>query len=125
MGLQFCIGSSGAGKSERLYRDVIRWSLEEENTRFFIVVPDQFTMQTQKELVTRHPRGGIMNIDVLSFGRLAHRIFEETGGGHRPVLDDTGKSLILRRIAAGCEDRLKVMGSHMRRIGYIDRKSVV
>ena len=119
MGLQFCIGSSGAGKSERLYRDVIRWSLEEENTRFFIVVPDQFTMQTQKELVTRHPRGGIMNIDVLSFGRLAHRIFEETGGGHRPVLDDTGKSLILRRIAAGCEDRLKVMGSHMRRIGYI------
>lgn len=119
MGLQFCIGSSGAGKSERLYRDVIRWSLEEENTRFFIVVPDQFTMQTQKELVTRHPRGGIMNIDVLSFGRLAHRIFEETGGGRRPVLDDTGKSLILRRIAAGCEDKLKVMGSHMRRIGYI------
>ncbi|WWR15133.1 helicase-exonuclease AddAB subunit AddB [Lachnospiraceae bacterium JLR.KK008] len=119
MALQFCIGSSGAGKSERLYADIIRQSMEEENTRFFIIVPDQFTMQTQKELVTRHPNRGIMNIEVLSFGRLTHRIFEETGEGGRPVLDDTGKSLILRKIAADCEEKLTVIGSHMRKIGYI------
>lgn len=119
MALQFCIGSSGAGKSERLYADVIRQSVQEADTRFFIIVPDQFTMQTQKELVTRHPNGGIMNIDVLSFGRLTHRIFEETGWGGRPVLDDTGKSLLLRKIAADCADELTVIGSHMKRIGYI------
>lgn len=119
MALQFCIGSSGAGKSERLYTEVIRQSVEEPDTRFFIIVPDQFTMQTQKELVIRHPRGGIMNIDVLSFGRLTHRVFEETGWGGKPVLDDTGKSLILRRIAADHEKELSVIGSHIRRIGYI------
>lgn len=49
---------------------------------FMIVVPDQFTMQTQQELVTMHPCQGIMNIDVLSFGRLSHRILEEWGRGH-------------------------------------------
>lgn len=119
MSLQFWIGSSGAGKSEQLYADVIRQSLEEPSTCFFILVPDQFTMQTQKELVTRHPNGGIMNIEVLSFGRLTHRIFEETGWGGKPVLDDTGKSLILRRIAAETADRLSVIGSNMKRIGYI------
>ena len=119
MGLQFCIGASGAGKSERLYADVIRQSMEEPDTRFFIIVPDQFTMQTQKELVTRHPQGGIMNIDVLSFGRLTHRIFEETGSGRKPVLDDTGKSLILRKIAADHAGELTVIGSNMKRIGYI------
>lgn len=119
MALQFWIGSSGAGKSEQLYADVIRQSIEEPERRFFILVPDQFTMQTQKELVTRHPNGGIMNIEVLSFGRLTHRIFEETGWGGQPVLDDTGKSLILRRIAADCADRLPAIGSNMRRIGYI------
>lgn len=119
MALQFCIGGSGAGKSEKLYTEVIRQSIEEPNTRFFIIVPDQFTMQIQKELVMRHPCGGIMNIDVLSFGRLSHRIFEETGGGGKPVLDDTGKSLILRKIASDCEEHLGVIGSHMRRIGYI------
>lgn len=119
MALQFCIGASGVGKSERLYAEVIRQSMEEPEKRFFIIVPDQFTMQTQKELVLRHPRGGIMNIDVLSFGRLTHRIFEETGGGRRPVLDDTGKSLILRKIAADHAEELTVIGSNMKRIGYI------
>ena len=42
-------------------------------------MPEQFTMQTQKELVSLHPAGGILNIDILSFQRLAYRIFEETG----------------------------------------------
>ena len=46
-------------------------------------------MQTQKDLCMAHPRGGIMNIDVLSFGRLAHRVFEETGKERQPILDDT------------------------------------
>lgn len=119
MALQFCIGSSGAGKSKRLYSDIIRQSIEEENTRFFIIVPDQFTMQTQKELVIRHPNKGIMNIEVLSFGRLTHRIFGETGEGGRPVLDDTGKSLILRKIASDCEEKLTAIGSHLRKLGYI------
>lgn len=31
-------------------------------------------MQTQKELVSLHPAGGILNIDILSFQRLAYRI---------------------------------------------------
>ena len=46
---------------------------------YMVLVPEQFTMQTQQDLCTLHPNHGIMNIDVLSFGRLAHRIFEETG----------------------------------------------
>ena len=65
----------------------------------YVLVPEQFTMQTQKDLVMQHPNHGIMNIDVLSFVRLAYRIFEETGGQALPVLDDEGKNLILRKIA--------------------------
>ena len=37
---------------------------ENRRGRFFILVPDQFTMQTQKDLVSLHDRKGIMNIDV-------------------------------------------------------------
>ena len=48
-------------------------------------------MQTQKNVVELHPGKGILNIDVLSFQRLAYRIFEETGGAMEVLLDDTGK----------------------------------
>ena len=106
MGLKFYIGASGSGKSHLLYKRVIEESVKNPHTNYLIVVPDQFTMQTQLELVRRHPNKGIMNIDVLSFGRLSHRIFEETGGNNRPVLDDTGKSLVLRKVAAELEERL-------------------
>ena len=58
---------------------------------FIVLVPEQFTMQTQKDLVSMHPRHGIMNIDVLSFARLAYRVFEETGTKQMQVLDDEGK----------------------------------
>ena len=58
---------------------------------YYVIVPEQFTMQTQKTLVEMHPQGGILNIDVLSFERLAYRIFEEVGGDTRKVLEETGK----------------------------------
>ena len=119
MGLRFYIGASGSGKSHMLYEHIIEESLQNPHTNYLIVVPDQFTMQTQLEMVKRHPNKGIMNIDVLSFGRISHRIFEETGGNDRPVLDDTGKSLVLRRVAAGIEEQLGVMKRNIRKPGYI------
>lgn len=76
-------------------------------------------MQTQKDLVMQHPNHGIMNIDVLSFVRLAYRIFEETGGQALPVLDDEGKNLILRKISGDYEKDLKVLKGNMKKLGYI------
>ncbi len=119
MSLRFCFGASGAGKSYRIYSEMIERSMEEPARNFLVVVPDQFTMQTQKELVSMHEREGIMNIDVLSFGRLSHRIFEEIGGENVPVLDDTGKSLVLQRVALGLKSKLPVLGSHLHKQGYI------
>ncbi len=119
MSLRFCFGPSGAGKSYRVYSEIIERSKKEPKKNFLVVVPDQFTMQTQKELVTMHERGGIMNIDVLSFGRLSHRIFEEVGGDDIPVLDDTGKSLVLQRVAASIKEELPALGSHLHKQGYI------
>ncbi|MGN0307773.1 MAG: PD-(D/E)XK nuclease family protein, partial [Lachnospiraceae bacterium] len=119
MALQFVFGGSGSGKSTCVYERIIEHSLREEKQNFFVLVPDQFTMQTQMDLVMKHPKGGIMNIDVLSFGRLAYRILEEAGGSRTPVLDDTGKSLVLRKVAAEAEERLPVLGKNLKRLGYI------
>ena len=119
MSLRFCFGPSGSGKSYRVYSEIMERSQKEPEKNFLVVVPDQFTMQTQKELVTMHEREGIINIDVLSFGRLSHRIFDEVGGDDIPVLDDTGKSLVLQRVAASLKEELPALGSHLHKQGYI------
>lgn len=119
MSLQFYFGASGSGKSQKLHEDIIRAARVNPQTDYLLIVPDQFTMQTQMDLVVEHPRHIIMNIDVLSFGRLTHRILEEVGYEDVPILDDTGKSLVLRNVAGQCADRLQVMGAHLHKIGYI------
>ena len=119
MSLQFYFGPSGSGKSRQLYQEITRRAGENPKQSFLIIVPDQFTMQTQKDLVLLNDRGGIMNIDVLSFGRLSHRILEEVGRQETPVLDDTGKSLVLQKVAAGMKEELPALGSFLHRQGYI------
>ena len=118
--LRFCFGASGAGKSTGLIEELIKRSFNNTGDDFLLIVPDQFTMQTQKDVVRMHPSHAIMNIDVLSFGRLSHRVLEETSRSSFSVLDDVGKSLVLRRVADILGDRLPVIGANMHKPGYID-----
>ncbi len=121
MSLQFIIGSSGSGKTYRLYRDLIDRSLREPDASFIAIVPEQFTMQTQKQIVTMHPDHGTMNIDIVSFNRLAYRIFEELAVEHLTVLDDMGKSMVLRKVAAQQRKNLTLYGGHLNQTGFINQ----
>lgn len=117
--MQLYLGNSGSGKSYQLYQKIIMWSLEEPDTHFLIIVPEQFTLQTQKDIVTMHPRHGTMNIDILSFERLAYRVFEEVGVLQTPVMDEIGKNLILRKVAEDKKKDLLLLGSNLKKLGTI------
>ena len=126
MALQFIFGPSGAGKSYYIYHKIIQESMENPKKQYLILVPEQFTMQTQKDLVSMHPRKGIMNIDVLSFERLAFRVLEETGDIRGELLEETGKSMVLRRVAQEKKKELKILGAKMDKQGYVSQlKSMV
>ncbi len=126
MSLQLIFGSSGSGKSEYVYRRVLQQSGEEPQRTFFVLVPEQFTMQTQRELVARHERHSILNVDVVSFNRLAYRIFDELGMGDLHILEETGKNLVLRRVAKERQEQLLLMKASMKKVGYISEiKSVI
>lgn len=119
MSLQIVLGSSGAGKSHALYEEIISKSMSNPNTNYIVIVPEQFTMQTQKDLVTMHPDHGILNIDILSFMRLAYRVFEETNTKSRLVLEDTGKSMILRKVIEAKKQELMLFQNNVRKQGFV------
>ena len=51
MSLQFIFGNSGFGKTTMIYEKIIKESMEHPKCRYYCIVPEQFTLQTQKDLV--------------------------------------------------------------------------
>lgn len=121
MSLQFIFGGSGSGKTRYLYEALIRQSMEEPKVQYFAIVPEQFTMQTQKDIVMLHPQHGTMNIDIVSFQRLAYRIFEELSVSSLAVLDDMGKSMVLRKVASEQKKKLGLFQGHLNQNGFINQ----
>lgn len=119
MSLHFVLGASGTGKSQSTYEWMIKEAMANPKVQYILLVPDQYTMQLQKQIVSMHPGHAIFNIDILSFSRLYHKVMEELGGDERTPLDDTGKNLILRKLASNMKDDLPVLGSLLERQGYI------
>lgn len=120
MALTFIYGAAGAGKSTYVQDMLIRMSGENPTGNYFLIVPDQFTMQTQADIVSRSKVRGILNIDVLSFSRFAYRIFEETGAPREMMLDDMGMSLVLRHVAGSVADKMPYIGRNLNKLGYIN-----
>ncbi len=125
MSLQFVAGI-GSAKTEYAIRRMIDRQTERKSGSSFIVVPEQYSMQTQKKLAEAHPSGCVMDIDVLSFNRLAFRVFEETGFDTGPLLDDTGKVLVLRKVIRENRESLVTLGSVLGKNGAVTKmKSLI
>ena len=55
MSLKLYIGSSGSGKSYKMYTSIINSAIDNPKNNYIIIVPEQFTMETQRDIVTLHP----------------------------------------------------------------------
>ena len=120
MALQFVFGSAGSGKSTFLYDMMGKEAAEHRDKQYFILVPDQFTLETQKTLVDKSGGSGILNIDVLSFHRLAFRVFEQLPAKERTILEDMGKTMLLRKVFSEQKDRLTYFKKGIDKPGFLD-----
>ncbi len=115
MSLTIYTGPSGAGKSTALFQHIIEESMRDAQQKFYVIVPEQSTMQTQKDIVRLHPHHGILNIDVLSFNRLAYRVFGEIGFRQEALLEEIGKTFLLEKIALEESEHLQYFGKTLQR----------
>ena len=79
MALRLWTGPSGSGKTRFLFDYVLNESEKNPDINYIVIVPEQFTLSTQREFIRLSRNHGILNVDVLSFARLAYKIFEEVG----------------------------------------------
>ena len=126
MSLQILIGDTNSGKSHTLVQHMVKHATAQPDERFFVIVPEQATLKMQKDVVKLHPAHAAMNIDVVSFDRLAHVVFSELGIDDSHVLDDIGKMLILRKVLKELQDDLTVYKNKIHLTGFAEEiKSVI
>ena len=76
--------------------------------RALLVVPDQFTLEAERELIAHSGTKALMDVEVLSLSRLGYRLLEELGGSKRTFIDKYGRHMILSSIAAEEREKLQV-----------------
>ena len=121
MALQFVLGSAGSGKSRKLYEMLIEESMERANENFLALVPEQYSMETQKTILTLHPRKGSFNIEVTSMNRLAFQVFEEQGINGYSILDELGKTLIIKKVLQDVKEELTVYKQKVSKPGFAEK----
>lgn len=85
--------------------------------RIVILVPDQYTLQAERNALENLEAPGLMDLEILSPGRLAMRVLSEVGGIARVRIDKRGRHMILRGILEEEKDQLIAFrgleGSHV------------
>lgn len=121
MSLQLIAGPSGSGKTHTLFTYALNEAKKHPELNYYVIVPEQFTLSTQRKLVDLSENHGILNVDVLSFARLSYRIFEEVGFNETSgiIMDDMGKNLVIRYLADKNSENLSVLSNNMKKLGYI------
>ena len=126
MALTFILGASGAGKTEWIYETIGRTAKEHPERTVLVIVPEQFSLQTMKDLILRSETKGMSNIEVLSFLRLSYRVFEELGVVPGELLSDVGKSLLIKRVVNRSAGSLRMFSANIKKAGFIDEmKSII
>ncbi len=124
--LEFVYGRSGFGKSTKMFADMIQASLAHPEKNYVVLVPEQATLSVQKTLLAMHPAHVLMNIDILSFQRMAYKVVEELHITLPPILNETGKMMILRKAVGESRESLEVFGKNLDRPGFTNElKSLV
>ncbi|MCL2360227.1 MAG: PD-(D/E)XK nuclease family protein [Defluviitaleaceae bacterium] len=96
MSLQFIFGPPGSGKTSLCLSQIDAAIQQEHPIPLYYLVPEQFSLQSEKLLLVN--RAATTRVQVLSFNRLAYRLFALLGGPTGQVADDLGKTMVLRKV---------------------------
>lgn len=110
MSLQIIYGRSGSGKTNYIFQEI---SKNINNGRKkYIITPEQFSFTAEKELLRclNNGESAVINAEVLTFARMAHRVASEVGGSNKTILSNCGKSMLIYSILADKKNNLKFLG---------------
>ena len=116
MSLQFILGPPGSGKTTHCLREME--AAIPGTAPLYYLVPEQFSLQSERLLLAN--RAATTRVQVLSFNRLAYRVFALLGGPPGQVADDLGKTMLLRKVLLEIADDLVFYARGADKHGFVD-----
>ena len=107
MGLRIIYGKSGSGKSEYCFSEIAK--LIENEKKIYIITPEQFSFTAEKKLMNAINSKAIINAEVITLSRMAHRVLQEIGGSKKTQLTKCGKAMLIYSILNEQKKNLKFL----------------
>src|SRR5690554_5072021 len=97
--LKIITGRSGTGKTTSIINIIVnRLNNPLDKSNLLLFVPEQMSHQAEYEIAKKVKGKSYNRLQVLSFKRLAHRIFLEVGGVNRTFISDITVNMIITKI---------------------------
>ncbi len=117
MALRYILGKSGSGKTTLCLQEIMANGFGNKN--LILIVPEQFTLESEKNLINLSKDSAIIKCQVLSFNRLAFHVFRELGKTGNKILEQNGKSMLLKKILLSLEKELEYFAKTANKHGFV------
>lgn len=106
MGLKLIYGRSGTGKSQHIFNEIKNIVNKE---KIFIITPEQYSFSAEKRLLKTLDSDSVVNVEVLSFNRIAKRVLTQCGKKDANYLTKYGKSMLIYSVLKKNKKNLKFL----------------
>lgn len=93
--------------------------------RSLLLVPDQFSLQAERDAFFYLDKTGLMDLAVVDFSALGHKILKEAGGPVPPLIDKYGRHMLLTRILEESDDALKIYKGVRGKNSFVERVNML
>lgn len=125
MSLRFIYGRAGSGKTTLCLQEIKSKIQNGSERPLVFLVPEQYSFQAERDLISVLETGGILKTEVLSFQRMAFRIFNEAGGITYPHIHSAGKCMIIYHILDKQKDKFRIFAKSADREGFVNTVSTL
>lgn len=119
MGIRFIFGRAGTGKSQFCLEQIEKKIENNKSNKLIILVPDQYTFQSEKKLLDIVGEKSLLRAEVLSFKRMANRVFDKCGGRTEKVIKDSGKNMLIYKLLKEGGEELKYFNKISKKQGFV------
>lgn len=118
MGIRFIFGRSGTGKSKFCLEQIKKKIDNGSDRKLILLVPEQYTFDTQKKLLDMVGEPGLLTSEVLSFKKMSHMVFDECGGRTNIRMQDTGKNMLIYKLLKDRGEELEYFNRMSKQQGF-------